>query len=84
MSAFTKLEKSRAKHLEMPFLRDIIPVKLKFEEVSSLIYSKNHSIHRLLLDVGPMFDASPHDLKVYILAVLGVTAEEYKIYSVKN
>lgn len=80
MTVFSRLPKGRPQHLEMPALREVVPIAVKLEDLLQLFHRKNTNIHRLLMDIGPMFDLAPHDLKVYILAVCGVSATEFTNY----
>lgn len=63
---------------ELPFLRPLLTKEVKLVDLIELLNKKNNSLSRLLLEVAPLFDAAPRDLKAHILAVFGVTNQELK------
>ena len=65
---------------ELPFLRPLITKEVKTVDLIDLLTKKDNSLARLLLEVSPLFDSSPRDLKAHILAVFGVTHTELKEY----
>ena len=61
---------------ELPFLRPLISKNTKTVDLIELLNKKDTELSRMLLEVSPLFDAAPRDLKAHILAVFGVTHEE--------
>lgn len=65
---------------ELPALRKVVPLGLKTETIAPLVDEYDTDLKRLLLDTHPFFDAAPQDLKVHILAVIGITADALETY----
>ena len=63
---------------ELPALRALLKDKIKTINIVELLNKKDAEYNRLLLDVSPMFDSAPVDLKAHILATFGVTHKELK------
>lgn len=83
MSAIAGLSKDRLKYLELPKLRTAIKRDIKLEELVPLLSEKDKGLTRLILDTIPVFNAASHDVKVHIVGMMGVTAEEFETYSTK-
>lgn len=66
--------------LDLPRLRKVVPKNLTVEEVSDLLISKNAMLARLLIDSAPLFNSSPKDLKVHILASFNISSDEFLNY----
>jgi hypothetical protein len=63
---------------ELPYLRNFITKKTKTVDLIELLTKKDPEMARLLLEVSPLFDAAPRDLKAHILATFGVTRDDLK------
>lgn len=63
---------------ELPFLRPLITKDVQTVDLIELLTKKDNKLARMLLDVSPLFDKAPRDLKAHILAVFGVTHSELK------
>ena len=63
---------------ELPFLRPLITKDVKTVDLIELLNRKDPDLARLLLEVSPLFDAAPRDLKAHILAVFGVNGSELR------
>lgn len=63
---------------ELPFLRPLITKEVKTVNIIKFLTEKDSNLARLLLEVAPLFDAAPRDLKAHILAGFGVTHTELK------
>lgn len=65
---------------ELPALRSLLNKNIKIVDLIDLLNKKDQKLSRLLLEVAPLFDAAPKDLKAHILAVFGIHASELKIH----
>lgn len=65
---------------ELPHLRILLTKDLKTVDLIELLSKKDSNLARMLLEVSPLFDASPRDLKAHILAVFGVDQEDLRSY----
>jgi hypothetical protein len=63
--------------INMAALRKVVSPKLTVSDIVDLAIRKNPELAKMIVETGPMFDASAHDLKVYLLVLLRVTPEEY-------
>ena len=63
---------------ELPFLRPLISKEVKTVNIIKFLTEKDSNLARLLLEVAPLFDAAPRDLKAHILASFGVDHKELK------
>jgi len=63
---------------DIPNIRNSIPSNIKTESIYNMVSKKNENLARELIDCAPIFDFSPFDLKVYILAVFGISSSECK------
>lgn len=84
MTKFSKIDKTRPKYLEMPLLRREVPNAIELSDILPLFHKKCPEIYKYLVDVGPMFNNAPHDLKVFIMAICGITCAEYEKYVQEN
>jgi hypothetical protein len=66
--------------LDLPRLRKVVPKNLTVEEISDLLVSKNAMLARSLIDTAPLFNSSPKDLKVHILATFNISSDDYLNY----
>ena len=80
LPALPSTQEGPASVRELPALRKVVPLGLKTETIIQLVTQCNSRISRLLLDAYPFFDAAPQDLKVHILAAIGITAEMLEDY----
>lgn len=71
---------STASVKELPFLRPLIKKSTKTVDLIDLLNKKDSDLARLMLEVSPLFDSAPVDLKAHILAVFGVNHLELKEY----
>jgi hypothetical protein len=65
---------------ELPGLRKLIKKDVDTKRLIGLMSSKDPELSRLLLEVSPLFDAAPNDLKVHILAAFGISESELQKY----
>lgn len=63
---------------ELPLLRPLIKPDLKTADIIELLTRKDQDLARLLLEVSPLFDESPRDLKAHIFAVFGIKEKELR------
>lgn len=63
---------------DLEALRELVPRDLSIVKVLAPLMDLNPRMAKLAAEAGPAFDAASHDLKVYILAVMGVTPSYYK------
>jgi hypothetical protein len=66
-----KLSKTQVKEV-LPQIREMLPISTKLVDIHSLLIQHNAPLARSLVDVGVVFDASPYDLKVYIIVCFGI------------
>lgn len=83
MSAIAGLSKDRLKYLELPKLRVVVKRDITLEEIVPLLSEKDKGLTRLILDTIPVFNAASHDVKIHIMGMMGVTADEFQQYSTK-
>ena len=67
----TKLTKIEVKEI-LPQIREVLPLNTKLVDIHSLLIQYNAPLARSLFDVAVVFDASPYDLKAYIIVCFGI------------
>jgi len=76
----TKLSKTEIQDV-LPQIREILPISTKLADIHSFLVPYNPALARSLIDVSVVFDASPHDLKSYIVCCFGVQPSELEEYA---
>ena len=69
---------------ELPLLRKVVNKDIKTEIVAPLLGTYDEKLTRNLLEIAPLFDIAPSDLKCHIFAVFGVTASALEEYLDRN
>ena len=75
----TKLTRTDIRDI-LPAIRETLPISIKTSDIVPLLTQYDSSLTRSLIDVSVVFDASPHDLKAYIVTCFGVSPEDLQEY----